>query len=223
MPCGGQALRRGDADARVYDLEPAPDARRVLGRRERGARRHRRRDAVRRDSQWRLPARRGRHHGAHLPAGRGQPRRVGRDGVRPDLRADEEDEEGEACLAGRVCVFVCRQDGDRHRLQGDHRPLRDGRDRAAAREVPPAGQDHGRLQRQPYRQPDRGVHVQHLVNPHAGEARRGQARQGGLQGGHRKRDLRERRRGGGRPHHAQRRRAQAVDRPHPQRVRDASG
>ena len=64
-------------DAREHDLLAVADAGRGVRRRQRGVRRHRRRDAVRRDGDRQRPRPRRAHHGPHRRAGR----------VRGELRA----------------------------------------------------------------------------------------------------------------------------------------
>ena len=80
----GEAGHRRHPDARVDDRPAAADARRGLGRRQRGVRRRRRPDALRRDRRRPPSGRGGAHHGPHHPRGRGLPlgagaaRRLGR-------------------------------------------------------------------------------------------------------------------------------------------------
>ena len=67
----GQAHHLCDADAGVHDNAPAADARRVRGRGKRGAGRHGRRHAERRDSKGEVPHRGNHHDGACVPRGGG--------------------------------------------------------------------------------------------------------------------------------------------------------
>ncbi len=55
-------MRNGDSNDGVDDLEPAPDASGGVRRGERGAGRHRLRDAVGRDGKRELPDPSGRNH-----------------------------------------------------------------------------------------------------------------------------------------------------------------
>mmetsp|Transcript_52938 Transcript_52938/g.105198 ORF Transcript_52938/g.105198 Transcript_52938/m.105198 type:complete len:206 (+) Transcript_52938:868-1485(+) len=204
MPQRGQAVHCRHSDARVDDIQPTADSSRVLGCRQRRARRCGLRDALRRDCQRQLPTRCSGDHGTHVHRGRVDDRHERSLWLRRDLQADEIRKGGRPCTQpDRVGGLLRRQDRLRHRRQGHHRALRVRRDGAFAVQIPPDSDHPLRLPRRPGGTAGRGIHAERLLRLHYCSPRPGCARARWFRGGQEEGPLRQRRCGRLRAHHAQ--------------------